>query len=751
MFLKDQITFQIIKTRFKYRELIMIQKMILNFYKSLFIGNSSIQKVCIVALLFFSIHNIVLTQNILSIKDITVLKSPADTMMKSYLTNIVDRQFAVRDSILSTLKTADDWDRRSQIIRDSMISWTGPFPERTPLKARITGRIERDVYIIEKILFESRPNYFVSANLYLPKNQTLPRPALLNVIGHSQAGKADERYQRMSVAQARNGFVVLTMDCLGQGERGMLSAHRIIGAKAFISGTHLFNFMVWDAIRAIDYLVSRPEVDAGKICITGSSGGGMMSTYILPFEDRIAVAVPTCNPNTWSYRVHNNLATDHEQVFFGTFASSIDPRGDPLFTYVPKPLMLNTTTDDNLNPPRGVWDLNTWLYKSYSAHGMPERITTSMVRAGHAYNQEQREITYAWMLRWTGGNAANFLEKDNPLEKDEDLWASTGGSVFNEPGSRGAQDLVLDYLWEHKASWGKIRTAEAVKDHRIKMSSLIEKVLNTGLYDISVKFSLGEPESAGDFNITPFVLIPEEGILLPGVLLESKSELSNQDIILYINENGKSSILSDLDIVKEMSDKGYRICAVDIRGIGETSPDMSNRFWDFLAGKPVFGQRVRDVLAVIKWLKESDIKARNIKFWGTGMCSLYGAFAGVISDDISEFVLEEPLLSFESVVKVNVPLYNHEILLPGILENFDMTQIYQALSPRPVTIINPYLGDKNYADTSDIKIIHEQVSSTYRRLKQKDLWYIGRVNEDERFKLLFLHLIYKTPYDPLAR
>ena len=308
-----------------------------------------LRKIIILGIILFCTYSIVYGQNNLSQKDITVLKSPADTMMKSYLTKIVDQQFAVRDSLLSTLKSARDWDNRSQTIRDSMISWTGPFPERTPLNARITGRLEREDYTIEKVLFESRPNFLVSATLYLPKGPAFPRPAVLNVIGHEPKGKSAEKTQMLSIDQARNGFVVLTIDCIGQGERQISdyaswssapgNAHQVIGTQAFICGTNVFNIMVWDAIRAIDYLVSRPEVNAEKICITGHSGGGMMTTYILPFEERISVAVPTCNPNTWSYRVHANLSADHEQVIFGAFASAIDPRGDPLFAQVPKPLI----------------------------------------------------------------------------------------------------------------------------------------------------------------------------------------------------------------------------------------------------------------------------------------------------------------------------------------------------------------------------------------------------------------------------
>jgi dienelactone hydrolase len=682
----------------------------------------------------------------ISEKDIFVLKEPADTMMKCYLTKLVDRQFAVRDSLLSTFKSAKDWDARAQTIRDSMISWTGPFPERTPLNPQITERIEREDYIIEKVLFESRPNYFISANLYLPKNITDPCPAHLNVIGHAKIGKADERYQRMSIAQAKNGFVVLTIDQLGQGERQVKeysswggapgNAHQIIGIKAFISGTHVFNFMVWDAIRAVDYLISRREVDSNKICMTGSSGGGMMTTYILPFDDRIAVAVPTCNPNTWSYRVHANLATDHEQVFFGAFESSIDPRGDPLFAQVPKPMLLNTTTDDNLNPPRGVWDLSTWLYKSYAAHGVPEKVSTSMIKAGHAYNREQREITYSWMLQWTGNDASGFWEKDTALEKEENLWAAPGGSVFNKPGSIRDNDLVLEYLREHKAEWGKIKTMKAAQGHRTKISTLIKEVLNTDLDNINLKSEIRDKKNVGDITVRQFILKPEPGIILPGVLLEPLTDNLTRDVILYIHEKGKAGILKDLNLVTDMLRSGYSICAVDLRGIGETSPDMAGKFWDFLSGKPIFGQRVRDVLAIIHWLKGAGIKAGDIKLWGTGMCALYGAFAGVANDDISGFILEDPLISFESIVEADIPGYNHEILLPGILEKFDMPQIYQALCPRPVLVLNPFSGDKTPAERSEIEKTDGIVSKTYQGLNNNKLWSIQKVSRDERIKII---------------
>jgi len=683
----------------------------------------------------------------LSPEVITVLEEPADKMMSDYLTGLINKQFTARDSLLSTFVSAGDWDYRASTIKDSMISWTGLLPERTPLNARITGRLERDDYIVEKILFESRPDFLVSANLYLPKNFSLPCPAVLNVIGHSPTGKARDKVQRRSIAQAMKGFVALTIDAIGQGERQVNdyltagnppgNAHVIIGEQAFISGTHLFNLMVWDAIRAIDYMVSRPEVDKDRICITGCSGGGMMTTYIMPFDSRISVSVPVCNPNTWSHRVHAGLGTDHEQVFFGAFRGLVDPRGDPLFCQIPKPMMINATTDDNLNPPRGVWELSSWLYKSYSAHGVPEKFTTTMVEAPHGYNLEQRELAYSWMLRWTGGEAADFWEGDIPIEEDNDLWATSSGNVYDEPDSRKPHELVMDYLQENRAEWRHVRSKDELKEHKRRMVDLAENVLFTDLDRINVAAELREKRYAGDVIVRHFVLRPEKGILLPGILLEPGEGRMDKGVILYVSRKGKSAILEEQETVKELLGEGYGICAVDLRGTGETSPDMSGTFWAFLAGKPLFGQRVGDVLATIKWLRESVDGSPDIKLWGSGMGALYAAFAGVYDGGVSGFLLEEPLISFESLAQAEIPGYrNEEIIIPGILERFDMPQVYQALCPNPVTVLNPYSGDKTPAGESDISQLDKLVSVTYRSTGKNGDWSVRNISKEQRNKTI---------------
>lgn len=681
-----------------------------------------------------------------------VLDQPADKMMAEYLTAIVDRQFAERDSLLARLKTAKDWQQRARVIRDSIRAWTGPLPLATPLNARVTGRIERQDYVVEKVLFESRPSFWVSANLYLPKSYQRPRPAILNVIGHSSAGKANEYVQRRSIAQAKKGFVALTVDGIGQGERrikdyssfGSLpgAVHRVVGVQAFLSGTHLFNFMVWDAVRAVDYLCSRAEVDTARIGCTGTSGGGMMTTYILPFEPRITVAAPVCNPNTWSHRVHASLATDHEQVFFGSFAAGIDPRGDPLFAHVPNPLLINATTDDNLNPPRGVWALSTWLSKAYAAHGVPEKMQTSMVKAGHGYNKEQREITYAWMLKWLGGDPADCLEGDFPVESEQDLWCTPEGDVYQLSGSLTPHDLVKAYLDQHKAELRAKRSRAVLQSYRKTLAPAIRDVLRIQQEPGVLSAETKATRKITGARLTPVILRPEKGIVLPAVWLESDASSSESPVVLFLHEQGKSALAQAEPVVKALLGEGFRIFAVDLRGTGETAPGMEGYFWDFLAGRPVSGQRVTDLLSVMKWLAGQGVPPERVSIWAEGLSAVWAVLASALEQKVSGMILENTLVSFENVVSTRLPQYNREILLPGVLTRFDLPHLYQALCPMNVILINPLLGDKSPAGRADIAEVFKPVAATYRALRATGNWSaISRISGQDRMELIVSNIV----------
>ena len=189
------------------------------------------------------------------------------------------------------LKTREDAERYIANVRAKIQQCFGPWPEKTPLNARVTGVVERDAYKIEKVIFESRPNFPVTANLYMPKGRTLPAPGVVGSCGHSANGKALEAYQSFAQGLARLGYVCLIFDPIGQGERlqyvtadfkprrGTGSGeHRHAGDQQFLTGEFFGAWRAWDGIRALDYLLTRPEVDATRVGITGNSGGGTMTT-----------------------------------------------------------------------------------------------------------------------------------------------------------------------------------------------------------------------------------------------------------------------------------------------------------------------------------------------------------------------------------------------------------------------------------------------------------------------------------------
>jgi pimeloyl-ACP methyl ester carboxylesterase len=195
-------------------------------------------------------------------------------------------------------------------------------------------------------------------------------------------------------------------------------------------------------------------------------------------------------------------------------------------------------------------------------------------------------------------------------------------------------------------------------------------------------------------------------------------------VIIYLNDKGKSTLAEEQIILRALLERGCRILAVDLRGTGETSPDVKEKFWDFLAGRPIFGQRVADIRTVVRYLSRSDAKGKGIYVWAKGVSSIYAALAATLEDGIAGLVLEEPLLTFEQVVTAKVPVYRHEIILPGVLEEFDLPQAYEALSPMKVVLVNPLAGDKSQVSQEQARRSYRQVAQKYTRMGRPDNWSV---------------------------
>ena len=278
-------------------------------------------------------------------------------MLHAYLMTRVRQSLDRRDAAYETLKTPAQIKAYQSRMRQFFFDQVGELPPRTPLHARVVGQLTQDGYRVEKVLFESQPHFFVTALLYLPDCKP-PYPGVLVPCGHSANGKARDLYQRAPILIAKNGMAALCYDPIDQGERHQLldesgkpvissstQGHNMTGVGAALLGRNTASYRIWDGMRAIDYLASRPEVDPNRIGCTGISGGGTMTSYLMALDDRVQAAAPGCYLTSLQRLLETIGPQDAEQNIFGQITYGMD-HADYILMRVPKPTLMMTATAD---------------------------------------------------------------------------------------------------------------------------------------------------------------------------------------------------------------------------------------------------------------------------------------------------------------------------------------------------------------------------------------------------------------------
>src|SRR5688572_23791547 len=284
------------------------------------------------------------------------------TMSLHHLVREAGNLYNTRDKQIAALKTKSDWQARQKLVRNILNEIIGPFPKKESLNPEITGIIHKDGYRIEKIIYEPVPGYYETGCLYIPDNLNGKAPTILNVFGHDQASFREEYYQVIITNLVKKGMIVFAIDPLGQGEHVQyydpkikfsaigysVIEHSYIGNVSFISGISSAKYFIWDGIRAIDYLLTRKEVDAENIGVTGFSGGGTVSTYLGAYDERVKVAVPCSWPLTYRTQLETKGIQDAENTLIGGLTKGITFE-DLIEVRSPKPtLMAFTTRDENM-------------------------------------------------------------------------------------------------------------------------------------------------------------------------------------------------------------------------------------------------------------------------------------------------------------------------------------------------------------------------------------------------------------------
>ncbi len=313
---------------------------------------------------------------------------------------------------LADIQTLDDWKAKRAEYRRQLQEMLGlwPMPERTHLKPVVTGRLEHDEFTVEKLHFQASPRLYVTANLWLPKKLAKPAPAILYVCGHSRqvtngvslGNKAG--YQQHGAWFARNGYVCLTIDTLQLGEiQGLHHGTYREGLWWWNArGYTPAGVEAWFGIRALDYLCSRPEVDAARIGMTGRSGGGSYSWTVAALDDRVKVVAPVAGITDLQNQVVDGCVEGHCDCMFFVNTYRWDfPQVAALIA--PRPLLLANSDKDRIFPLDGVVRLHEKVRGIYQLHGESDKLGLLITAGPHADTQDLQVPVFRWFNRWLKG------------------------------------------------------------------------------------------------------------------------------------------------------------------------------------------------------------------------------------------------------------------------------------------------------------------------------------------------------------
>ncbi|GAB5406384.1 MAG: alpha/beta hydrolase family protein [Aureliella sp.] len=628
-------------------------------------------------------------------------------MMQNYLLDQVaeshDRSVRAKEA----LKTKADAQRYVAEVQAKIAASFGPRPEKTNLAAAVTGVLKRDGYRVENVIFHSRPNFPITANLYLPDSK-VPVPGVVGTCGHSTNGKAAPAYQSFAQGLARQGYACLIFDPIGQGERlqyptdGNRSSvgigvreHIHCGNQQYLVGENLAMWRAWDGIRALDYLLTREEVDPKHLGVTGNSGGGTMTTWLCGVERRWTMAAPSCFVTTFQHNARNELPADTEQCPPQVLAHGLEHE-DFIIAHAPKPVVVLAKEKDFFDV-RGAEEAAERTRRVYRLLGAEQNFELFVGPTEHGFSIENREAMYRAFNKATGIEAAS-PESAIKQELDRDLWCTKSGQVAERRPA-----TVFSFTAEKAQMLGVRRTSVAGTD----LDRLVRSVLKIPKADTSgdVSFRILRTMSGRKLpraQVSTYVVETEPRAAaicyrLGDDRLQSRPpQIGGKRVMLYVGNRSSDDELREMTDWLSQKVAGFagELYAVDVRGIGESLPNTCgiNSFDNvygcdyfyaahaIMLDRPYLGQKVLDVLATLRFLK--SFGAKEVELVGQKWGALIATLAAVLSPSVSRVSVLDRIETFENLATdehYDMPL---AYLPPGVLKHFDLTDCDRHLGDR---------------------------------------------------------------------
>jgi cephalosporin-C deacetylase-like acetyl esterase len=602
---------------------------------------------------------------------------PGDEMIEKYLAAKTD-ELSKRE--LDGAATLAEWQQHRPRLRQEYFYMLGlsPMPEKTPLHPTFTGTLEHEGVLIEKLHFQSRPHLYVTGNLYRPKEIHGKLPAILYVCGHSDRGRDGNKsaYQDHGMWFASNGYICLMIDTLQLGEiRGIHhGTYKYDRWWWHAAGYTPAGVECWNGVRAIDYLVSRPDVDAERIGVTGISGGGAATFWIAAADERVKCAVPVSGMSDLESYVKHKVINGHCDCMFlyntyqwdwTTIAALIAPR----------PLLFANSDNDKIFPMDGNRRVIAKLRKLYAMCGKPELVDEYVSQGGHAYRPDLRIAVFKWLNKYVKNDTTTPV-------KDADFKLIPGKElrVFAEDKDLPADQIntIIDQTFVPRANTslpGKATFATWQKN-------LINEVRTRAFHS----FLQSVPAATlpkGQYEIAiPIKTAPGIECLVINAAHDSGERFAEAQLIV---QDAKSREEVEKLVVRANKGKFFGVCprggyAFDSMWTSKSPPNYVERSHALL-GETVDQGRVWDIIATVRCLNKHFKRKRapdiRWKVVGMGQGGILAAYAALLEPTIKEVVIFDPPTSHKQG-----PIFFN------ILRVLDIPEALGLLAPRPLTLTN---------------------------------------------------------------
>jgi len=661
------------------------------------------------------------------------------------------------------------WDRRLAALKTSF----GPFPERTPLRAAVTRRFDySDGFILENVLFESRPGLVVTANLYLPAKVTGRIPAV--VVAHSHhAPKVQSELQDMGMTWACNGTAVLVMDQLGAGERVQSQAwpresyysRYALGMQLYLAGESLLKWMVWDLMRGVDLLLARPYVDPNRIVMLGAvAGGGDPAAVTAALDNRIAAVLPfnfgEAGPE--EHYTEGPRGYDFETAYpgWGEWESTRCLRQSIAGQFFPWLICAAVAPrrfvySFEISWPDGVEKQPAWArYKKvFGLYGKKDHLDQvdgfgPFPGPGECTNVGVylRKKIYPILKRWL--DIPIPPHEYHNVRSDSDLMCLTPEAAA-ERRPKTASEIAYR-MAEERLSAARARLASLPAAERLQS---LRSSLQTKLGDIEpstrAAARIAWTKSLSSFTVEAVELQTLPGLSVPLLLLKPKASSSRRPpVVLALAQGGKEKFLAERSgELATLLKQGTAVCLTDVRGTGETAPGASATSLaatELMLGDTALGARLKDTRTVLRYLSgRADLDPKRVVLWGDSFAgvnlhgllldqsvdqqpgpqtiqeaqplgSLLALLAALYEDDVRAVAVRRGLVSYLSVLKDRFCYVPQDVIVPGILESADIVDVIVALSPRAV-LLEGFIDGRNRSLSA--AELHEELraaSAAYR-------------------------------------